>query len=177
MPPIDLRIILEQIASTRNGDLVTRHTGQAVRNGIEQVLADHNTESVAVIDFSSVRLIDLSCADEIVAKLLISHGHARFFLLRGVSEGHRDALEPVLERQGLAAAVQDRSGRLRVLGALPDRVRHVFAILAEGGTARVEEVAARLSVPPAVAREAFDELLERRLAMSGAGGNQVIALA
>ena len=177
MPAIDLRTILEETASNGNGDLVTRPTGKAVRNGIERVLAGHDSEQVAIIDFTSVRLIDLSCADEIVAKLLVQHGQARYFLLRGVNEGHRDVLEPVLERRGLAAAAQDRSGRWRILGVISDRVRRVFAILAERGTAEVEEVAAHLAVTPAAAREAFDELLERRLAMADAGSDQVIALA
>jgi len=177
MPAIDLRAILDETASKGNGDLVTRSTGQAVRNGIVRALAGYRVEQVAIIDFSSVRLIDLSCADEIVAKLLVQHGRARCFLLRGVSEGHADALEPVLDRRGLAAAVQDRSGQLRVLGQIPDLVRRVFSILADRGTAKVEDVAAHLAVPPTVAREVFDELLERRLATAAAGKNQVVALA
>ncbi len=177
MPAIDLRTILEETASNGNGDLVTRSTGKAVRKGIIRALAGYRGEQVTIIDFSSVRLIDLSCADEIIAKLLIQHGRARCFLLTGVSEGHADALEPVLDRRGLAAAVRDRSGRLRVLGQIPEPVRRVFSILAERGTAKVEEVAAHLAVPPAAAREVFDELLERRLATAAAGGNEVVALA
>ena len=177
MPAIDLRTILEETASNGTGDLVTRSTGQAVRSRIVQALAGYRGEQVAIIDFSSVRLIDLSCADEIIAKLLVQHGGARCFLLRGVSDDHADALEPVLEHRGLAAAVQDRSGRLRVLGHIPELVRRMFSILAERGTAKVEEVAAHLAVPPAVAREVFDELLERRLATAAAGGNQVVTLA
>ena len=68
---------------------------QAVRGGIEQALAAARGEDVAILDFSSVRLLDLSCADEVVAKVLLEHGQARHFLLRGVSEDHQDALEPV----------------------------------------------------------------------------------
>ena len=177
MPAIDLRMILEETASNGNGDLVTRSTGKAVRNGIVQALAGYRRDQVAIIDFSSVRLIDLSCADEIIAKLLVEHGRTRCFLLTGVNEGHADALEPVLDRRGLAAAVQDRSGRLRVLGQIPEPVRRVFSILAEKGTAKVEEVAAHLAVPPAAARAVFDELLNRRLATAAPGGNEVVALA
>ena len=142
MPAIDLRMILEETASNGNGDLVTRSTGKAVRNGIVQALAGYRRDQVAIIDFSSVRLIDLSCADEIIAKLLVEH-----------------------------------SGRLRVLGQIPEPVRRVFSILAEKGTAKVEEVAAHLAVPPAAARAVFDELLNRRLATAAPGGNEVVALA
>ena len=71
MPTIDLRSILQETVSGWYGDLVTRPTGHAVRRGVEEVLAEYDGEQVAVIDFSSVRLLDLSCADEVVAKLLL----------------------------------------------------------------------------------------------------------
>jgi hypothetical protein len=177
MTAIDLRIVLQRTVSSVYGDLVTRRTGQAVRCGVEALLADFDGEQVAIIDFSSVRLLDLSCADEIVAKLLLQHGRARPFLLRGVTEDHRDAIEPVLERHGLAAVAEDRDGGLRLLGIIPERVRTVFAILAERGTARLEDVAEYLSVPQDAVRELFDELLQRRLALADAGGRQVFVLA
>ena len=177
MPFIDLRVILGETVSVMYGDLVTRSTGQAVRCGIEQVLAEYDGEQVAVIDFTSVRVLDLSCADEIVAKLLLMHGSSRPFLLRGISEDHQDALEPVLERHGLAAAAQDRAGHMHLLGKIGHRVRMVFTMLAERGSAEVEDVADHLAVPTATAREVCDELLARRLAMADAAGSQVISLA
>lgn len=173
---IDLKIILAQTVSNTYGDLVTRRTGAAVRGGVEQVLAEYDGQQVAIIDFSGVRLMDLSCADEIVAKLLLEHGRARYFLLRGVSEGHQEALEPVLQRHGLAAAAQDRSGRQRLLGRVPDRVRLVFGLLAERGSAELEDVADHLAIPTAAAREVLEELLDRRLALADAAGEQVMSL-
>ena len=177
MPFIDLRVILGETVSVMYGDLVTRSTGHAVRCGVEQVLAEYEGEQVAVIDFTGVRLLDLSCADEIVAKLLLQHGRKRAFLFRGISEDHQDALEPVLERHGLAAVAQDRSGKLRLLGQIGDRVRVVFTMLAERGSAEVKDIADHLAVPTATAREVCDELLERRLAMADAASGQVISLA
>ncbi|MDH3568711.1 MAG: STAS-like domain-containing protein, partial [Gemmatimonadota bacterium] len=81
MQLIDLKAILQHTVSSAYGDLVTRPTGKAVRDGIEAALDDLDTESVAVIDFSTVRLLDYSCADEIVGKLLLERGGARVFLL------------------------------------------------------------------------------------------------
>ena len=177
MPFIDLRSILRGTVSGWYGDLVTRPTGKAVRCGVEEVLAEYDGEQVAVIDFSSVRLLDLSCADEIVAKLLLQHGSTRPFLLRGISEDHQDVLEPVLERHGLAAVAQDRAGGVRFLGVITKQLRGVLIMLAERGSAEVGDVADHLAVPTAAAREVFDELLERRLAMADAAGSQVISLA
>lgn len=177
MPTIDLRSILQETVSGWYGDLVTRPTGHAVRRGVEEVLAECDGEQVAVIDFSSVRLLDLSCADEVVAKLLLQHGRTRPFLLRGISEDHQEALEPVLQGQGLAAVARDRMGRVHFLGVITEPVRVALIMLAERGSAEVEEVADHLAVPTSAAREVLDELLERRLALTNAAGNQVISIA
>jgi hypothetical protein len=53
MQRIDLKAILQRTVSGLYGDLVTRPTGQAVRGGVEEVLADLDGEQVAVIDFST----------------------------------------------------------------------------------------------------------------------------
>ncbi len=177
MPTIDLRSILQETVSGWYGDLVTRPTGHAVRCGVEEVLAECEGEQVAVIDFSSVRLLDLSCADEVVAKLLLRYGRTRPFLLRGISEDHQEALEPVLRGHGLAAVAQDRMGRAHFLGVITERVRVALIMLAERGSAEVEDVADHLAVPTSAAREILDELLERRLALTNATGSQVISIA
>jgi predicted ArsR family transcriptional regulator len=53
----------------------------------------------------------------------------------------------------------------------------VFAILAERGSAKLEDVAEYMAVPQEAVRELFDELLQRRLALADAGGRQVFVLA
>ena len=141
MPTIDLRSILQETVSGWYGDLVTRPTGHAVRRGVEEVLAEYDADQVAVIDFSSVRLLDLSCADEVVAKLLLQYGRTRPFLLRGSSEDHQEALEPVLRGHGLAAVARDRRGRAHFLGVITERLRVALIMLAERGSAGVGSVA------------------------------------
>lgn len=129
MQHIDLKAILQRKVSNRYGDLVTRPTGRAVRGGIEEELADRAEERAAVIDFGMVRLLDYSCADEIVGKLLLEHGAARYFVLQGVTASHCEAIEPVLQRHQLFALARDREGRVRVLGHLPETARHALATL------------------------------------------------
>jgi hypothetical protein len=116
MRAINLRDVLQRTVSDVYGDLVTRRTGAAVRGGVEQELAGTDGET-AVIDFGAVRCLDFSCADEIVAQLVIRYGNWRF-LFRGVAPSHRDALEPVLERHGLAVAlVAEGTGRVELIGS------------------------------------------------------------
>ncbi|MDH3291735.1 MAG: hypothetical protein OEO20_13790 [Gemmatimonadota bacterium] len=131
MQLIDLKAILQHTVSSAYGDLVTRPTGKAVRDGIEAALDDLDTEPVTVIDFSTVRLLDYSCADEIVGKLLLEQGGARVFLLQGVTASHCEAIEPVLRRHKLAAIARDREGRVRMLGAVPEDARKALSALTD----------------------------------------------
>ena len=144
MQRIDLKSILEEMASGGHSDLVTRPTGRAVRTGIEQALADAQGERVAIIDFGTVRCLDFSCADEIVGTLLREHGQARYFLLHGVSPDHCEAIEHVLARHGLAVVARDRNGKVRVLGQVPDRARREFSALTGGGLSAPEAIAERM---------------------------------
>src|SRR5213075_2672417 len=93
--------------------------------------------ALTVIDFSHVSMIDFSCADEIIAKLLMSHGaQAResYFVFRGMTEDHWDAIETVLERHGLALVVERDSG-VELVGVVGDRERRVFEIIKRRGRA------------------------------------------
>lgn len=102
--------------------LVTRHTGRTVRTNIEAELARFADGRVlAVLDLEHVELIDFSCADEVVAKLVtgspvVAGISRRFFLFRGISERHSEPIESALSRQGLAAAAQTADGNPVVMG-------------------------------------------------------------
>jgi hypothetical protein len=109
---IKVHEVLQQSVAGFYADLVTRPTGRAVRESIERYLP---ADTVAVMDFTGVGCLDYSCADEIVAKLV--REKVRVLLLRGTSDGHREAIEPVLSGHGLAAVCERPDGTLDVLGA------------------------------------------------------------
>lgn len=168
MTRINLVDVLRRTVSAVYGDLVTRRTGEAVRGGVEALLQEGG-DDVAVIDFGTVGLMDISCADEIIGKLLLAQGPARYFVLAGVHAAHEDALLPVLERHRLAVAAEDRSGTLKLLGTLPEPAHRAFHVLAASGPAEPDEVAARLAVPLDEARAALEMLRERRLILEQGG--------
>ena len=109
---IKVHEVLQQSVAGFYADLVTRPTGRAVREHIERGLA---VGTIAVMDFTGVGCLDYSCADEIVAKLV--REKVRVLLLRGTSDAHRDAIEPVLLGHGLAAVCERPDGTLHVIGA------------------------------------------------------------
>ncbi len=171
MMHIDVSTVLRQTLSCElYSNLVTRPTGAAVRTQIEALLADTRERTLTVIDFSHVGMIDFSCADEVVAKLLLRYGtpdHAygeAYFLFRGVTDDHWDAIETVLERHGLALVLETHDGA-RIVGKVDDGERAAWEKVYELGRAQPADLASALGSPPADAARMLDGLHRRRLLM------------
>lgn len=152
-------------------NLVTRPTGRAVRLGLESQLAEMPGSGlcVSVLDFGSVRVLDYSCADEIVAKLLLGFrradaGRNVYLLVRGVHDHHQDAIEAVLERHGLVV-VGEMDGGFVLLGAANPVQRACWASLLRLGRAGVPEVAAAAGVAMEAAATALAGLVAHRVAV------------
>src|SRR5881296_159026 len=114
-----MHAVLQASVSGVYADLVTRPTGRVVRERIEQASAGREqTDEVTVarMDFTGVGCIDYSCADEIVAKLL--RDRFAVLVLSGITDGHREAIEPVLSGHGLAALIDELVAR-RLAAPLP----------------------------------------------------------
>lgn len=163
MPRFDLGTILQDAVSSGYGDLVTRPTGRAVRSSVEAKLPNAEDGNVIVIDFSAVRCLDISCADEVVGKLLLQYGKGEHFVLSGVTEAHCESIEMVLERHGMTVVAQSRDGSLQVLGQLDEPVRRAFVAVQQSEASVASEVADRLELSTEAAQPLLDELLTRRL--------------
>ena len=172
MMHIDVSSVLRQTVSCElDSNLVTRPTGAAVRAQIEALLADSRERSLTVIDFSHVGMIDFSCADEVVAKLLLRSvstergGREAYFLFRGVTDHHWDAIEQVLERHRLALVLEMDDGAARIMGALEDGERDAWQKIYELGRTAPAEFASVLGGDESGARMVLDALHRRRLVM------------
>jgi hypothetical protein len=171
MMHIDVSSVLRQTLSCElYSNLVTRPTGAAVRTQIEALLADARERSLTVIDFSHVGMIDFSCADEVVAKLLLRYvaveresGEA-YFLFRGVTDDHWDAIEAVLERHGLALVLESHDGA-RIVGMVDDRERVAWNKVYELGRTAPADLATALGSGQDDAARVLDALHRRRLLM------------
>src|SRR6185437_8806560 len=102
---IRIGTLLRETVSSPYRNLVTRPTGAAIRNRIQAAIADSDCHT-ALLDFSDIELLDLSCADEVVAKLLLDGGErgARFVVLSGLREDQHEAIEHVLTTHRLVVA-------------------------------------------------------------------------
>ena len=171
MMHIDLSTVLRQTLSCElYSNLVTRPTGAAVRTQIEALLSDSRERSLTVIDFSHVGMIDFSCADEVVAKLLLRYVAAEredreaYFLFRGVNDDHWDAIETVLERHGLALVLETSDGA-RIVGMVNDGERMAWEKVYELGRACASDLATAFGTLPDDCARTLEALHRRRLLM------------
>jgi hypothetical protein len=173
MMHIDVSSVLRQTLSCElYSNLVTRPTGAAVRTQIEALLGDSRERTLTVIDFSHVGMIDFSCADEVVAKLLLRYvaeerqNREAYFLFRGVTEDHWDAIEAVLERHGLALVLESADGTgAHVGGIVNDRERDAWNKVYEMGRAAAADLASALGAPASDCERLLETLHRRRLLM------------
>lgn len=179
---IDVSSVLRRTVCDLYSNLVTRSTGAAVRREIELVLAELPDPSLTIIDFSSVGMMDFSCADEVVGKLLdsIHHGPVQrevYVLVRGVGDSHLEAIETVLERYGLAVVVEDSDGLWRVVGPLEEGHRRACNAVNQRGRACADDLAPELGEAPDLMARTLNGLWERRLVMRDADGYMALQLA
>ncbi len=176
---IDVGQLVQRSVATLYSHLVTRPTGRAVRMAIEQQIAEATDPTVSLIDLSEVTVLDFSCADEVVAKLLLRYlGGDRpvdaFFMLRGVQETHRDPLEVVLDREGLVIVISPEGGGFELLGVPTVREGEAWAVLEERGRILGSEV--ENTFPPGEHQVALEGLISRRLAFRDGQSGDVHAL-
>jgi hypothetical protein len=183
---IDLGTVLRGTVCALYSNLVTRPTGAAVRSEIERVIAEVGGRTVTFIDFAQVTLLDFSCADEIVAKLMLRYcapcvsaeaagalgAVEGYFVFRGLGDRHLDAVEAVLERHGLAiVAVID--GRPHVVGEVGPDERAAWDALHAVAPCDAVALAAALGHEPDAAAALLDRLARRRLVIPTPGGRWI----
>ncbi|MCE2941625.1 MAG: hypothetical protein ACK53A_05920 [Gemmatimonadota bacterium] len=178
-PLIDVGAVLRGSVSDQYTNLVTRHTGRAVRDGIERELAGLGARRVTIIDFSHVGLLDYSCADEIIAQLLLRYGASAhgpvaataaevYFIFRGVGD-HLDPIKHVLEHHGLAIVYEAPLGDTHLVGEVSEEERLAWDTIRRVPRATVEAVAAVAGLPPETCERALHLLWRRRLVLRDGG--------
>ncbi len=163
--------VLQEEIHTPYCDLVTRPTGARVRDRIRAAIAEAKCRT-AFLDFSSIGLLDFSCADEVVAKLLRDPPPEwpDFVVLHGLNEAHREAIHHVLEHQALAIlAVMRAGGCPAILGHVAPDARTAFERVAALAPATASDVAGALDWPLERTREVLDTLAQHHLIREDAG--------
>jgi len=125
--------LLKEELKNGSSDLVTRPSGQVVRERIERDIVKEKDGEVIALDFSKVGIIDYSCADEIVAKLvsrLLSGEYGdKYIILTGLNENQKENIEVALERKELAVIANMRDGKQVLLGSLNNYLKETLNLI------------------------------------------------
>ena len=157
------------VASLYQRNLVTRHTGRAVRLSVEGLVSELGATSLTVLDFGDVAVIDFSCADEVVAKLVLravddaSAESQHFFVFRGVAQHHLDPMDSALRRRGLAAAAEGPEGEPFLIGDVEPVASRLWLAVCEAGHACLDDLAPVLGMEPGDCGRLLDRMCARRL--------------
>jgi len=142
--------LLKEELKNGSSDLVTRQSGQVIRNRIELDIENENDGEVIALDFSKIGIIDYSCADEIVAKLisrLLSGEYGdKYIILTGLNENQKENIEVALERKDLAVIVQMRDGKRILLGSLNNYLNETLNLILKKGKITAKELSAAMNL-------------------------------
>jgi len=137
MQTYNLYKLLKEELKNGSNDLVTRPSGQIIRERIERDIAGEGDGVVIALDFSKIGIIDYSCADEIVAKLisrLLSGEYGdKYITLTGLNENQKENIEVALERKELAVMAEMRDGRKILLGSLNNYLKETLNLILKKG--------------------------------------------
>jgi hypothetical protein len=169
MRHIDLSSVLRQTVSCElYSNLVTRPTGAAVRGAIERILDEtENERALTVIDLSQVSMIDFSCADEVIAKLVLRYSANDapgevYFVFKGIGDDHWVAVEAVLERHGLAVVLETADG-FALAGPVSEHEVRAWEAVRLLGPAPALAVAQEIAHDPAETERTLEDLWRRRV--------------
>jgi len=163
----DLYKILTEELKNGSINLVTRPTGQAVRERVERDMEQERDGSVIGLDFSKVGVIDYSCSDEIVAKLLSrllagEYGE-KYLVLIGMNDNQLENIEVALERKDLAIMYESAGGTRAVLGNLNKYLRDTLEFIAERKKATARELSAAAKIEANTSGTRLLNLYKKRL--------------
>ena len=131
----DLYKLLKEELKNGSSDLVTRRSGQLIRERIERDIEKEEGRAVIALDFSNIGIIDYSCADEIVAKLisrLLSGEYKdKYIMLTGLNDNQKENIEVALERKDLAVIAETRDGERALLGNLNNYLKETLSFIEE----------------------------------------------
>ncbi|MBI5099665.1 MAG: STAS-like domain-containing protein [Nitrospirae bacterium] len=136
--------LLKEELKNGSSDLVTRWSGRVIRERIERDITEEDNGEVIALDFSKIGVIDYSCADEIVAKLisrLLSNEYGdKYILLTGLNDNQKENIEVALERKDLAVAAEMRDGMRILLGALNNYLINTLDVIQKKGKITAKEL-------------------------------------
>lgn len=167
MTTYNLYKLLKEELKNGSSDLVTRPTGQTIRERIERDIAKEKGGEVIALDFSKIGIIDYSCADEIVAKLIsrLQSGEYgdKYIFLKGLNENQKENIEVALERKDLAVMAEMKDGKRTIIGTLHNYLQETINLIFSKGKITAGELSEELKLPANTSGTRLLNLYKKRL--------------
>ncbi len=128
---------------TETGFLIGREEGKKIKEAICKQLEGLTPNTVLQLDFGRVEFVDVSCADEIVVKVLarLQAGEFpdKFFILSNIKAQHRENVETALEIAEKAVIVKELKS-FSILGKLMNSYRQALEEVMRRGAITAREL-------------------------------------
>jgi hypothetical protein len=113
--------------------MVTRETGRKVRAEAAKVLSEMKEGGLLTLDFAGAGIIDFSCADEFLAKLLTrliagEYGE-KYLRLANLNASQRENIEVALERKRLPSILVNPDHTWQCLGTIKPYLRETLDLV------------------------------------------------
>jgi len=132
-----IKDILSTFLINSSYNLVTRETGKKIREAVEVMLAKEKEGAIIVLDFEGIGIIDYSCADEIMAKLItrLNSGEYgdKYIILKVSNPTQKENIEVALERKKLAVLSFGEDNPWQILGVLNTYLKDTLTYILEKG--------------------------------------------
>jgi hypothetical protein len=163
----DLYRSMKEELGNGSKDLVTRPSGQAIRKRIERDLGQEPAGAVIALDFSRIGVIDYSCADEIVTKLLsrlLSGEYGdKYLILVGLNENQKENIEVALERKDLAIMAEMKDGNRVVIGNLNSYLKDTLKFIVKNKKVTSKDLAEAKKIEANTSGTRLLNLFKKRL--------------
>lgn len=135
------------VFSAEQGILSGRSKGAHLLDALMAHLLKCPDQCAFALDFSQISFVDVSCADEMLNKLLLRLRSGelgnRFVYIAGANTSVRETVEAVLQLRELSVLLEDEAG-IQLLGALKRPMREALDVLIERKCATSAEISETL---------------------------------
>lgn len=167
MQTYNLYNILKEELRNGSKDLVTRQSGQVIRSRIERDIEKEKNGAVIALDLSSIGIIDYSCADEVVTKLisrLLSGEYGdKYIILTGLNENQKENIEVALERKELAVIAEMGNGKRILIGSLNNYLKETLNFIIKKDKITAGDLSEFLKLPANTSGTRLLNLYKKRL--------------
>jgi hypothetical protein len=164
MQTYNLYKLLKEELKNGSSDLVTRRSGQVIRERIDRDIEKEENGSVIALDFSKIGIIDYSCADEIVISRLLSGEYGdEYIILIGLNENQKENIEVALERKDFAVISEMKDGRKVLIGNLNNYLLETLNLISKKRKITAGELSSSLKLPANTSGTRLLNLHKKRL--------------